>query len=160
MNDGHVRLTDFDLCIMNSDFQPQMVSISPNDTPPRGRNAKSRRGTAPCAGGRQSPEHGPQMLLVLSGEPQLRTNSFVGTEEYLSPEVIQGNSHGAAVDWWSLGILIYELIYGTTPFKGQRRSETFSNIVKVCFRSVQSVHDVFVVLCAVEQRLCPLKNTD
>jgi phototropin len=89
-----------------------------------------RRGSggAPCYGARGAASRNG---LVLSGEPQLRTNSFVGTEEYLSPEVIQGNSHGAAVDWWSLGILIYELIYGTTPFKGQRRSETFSNVVKV-----------------------------
>lgn len=131
MSDGHVRLTDFDLCILNPDFQPEMVPISRDGSPvTRGRHVKGRRATAPCAGGRNSP-HAPQQMLVLSGEPQIRTNSFVGTEEYLSPEVIQGNSHGAAVDWWSLGVLIYELIYGTTPFKGQRRSETFSNIVKV-----------------------------
>lgn len=132
MSDGHVRLTDFDLCIMNADFQPEMVPVAVDGAAPptRGRQVKGRRSATPCAGGRNSP-HSPPQLLVLSGEPQLRTNSFVGTEEYLSPEVIQGNSHGAAVDWWSLGILIYELIYGTTPFKGQRRSETFSNIVKV-----------------------------
>ena len=40
----------------------------------------------------------------------LRTNSFVGTEEYICPEVIEGVSHTAAVDWWTLGILIYEMI--------------------------------------------------
>lgn len=34
------------------------------------------------------------------------------------------------VDWWSLGILIYELLYGTTPFRGARRDETFENIIK------------------------------
>lgn len=36
----------------------------------------------------------------------------------------------AAVDWWSLGILIFELLYGTTPFRGARRDETFENIIK------------------------------
>nr|AML78144.1 putative LOV domain-containing protein [Ulvella endozoica] len=128
MGDGHVRLTDFDLCILNPDFQPEMVPLTGDTSPTaRARQMKGRRPGAPCVGGRSG---SPRQPLVLSGEPQLRTNSFVGTEEYLSPEVIQGNSHGAAVDWWSLGILIYELIYGTTPFKGQRRSETFSNIVK------------------------------
>ena len=40
----------------------------------------------------------------------LRTNSFVGTEEYICPEVIKGCGHTSAVDWWTLGILIYEMI--------------------------------------------------
>lgn len=129
MADGHTRVTDFDLCILNADFQPEMIPM-PTEGGSRQRLAKARRQSSVCSGGRSSSSKVP---LVLAGEPQLRTNSFVGTEEYLSPEVIQGNSHGAAVDWWSLGILIFELVYGTTPFKGQRRSETFSNIVKVPF---------------------------
>nr|AHZ63927.1 phototropin [Percursaria percursa] len=126
MADGHTRVTDFDLCILNADFQPEMIAM-PGEGGPRQRQPKARRQGSVCSGGRGSSSRVP---MVLAGEPPLRTNSFVGTEEYLSPEVIQGNSHGAAVDWWSLGILIFELVYGTTPFKGQRRSETFSNIVK------------------------------
>jgi protein-serine/threonine kinase len=59
-----------------------------------------------------------------------RTNSFVGTEEYIAPEVIKGNGHTSAVDWWTLGILIYEMLYGTTPFKGRNRNQTFQNILK------------------------------
>ena len=39
-----------------------------------------------------------------------RTNSFVGTEEYIAPEVIKGCVHTSAVDWWTLGILVYEMI--------------------------------------------------
>jgi protein-serine/threonine kinase len=39
-----------------------------------------------------------------------RTNSFVGTEEYISPEVIAGKGHTANVDWWTLGILLYEML--------------------------------------------------
>ena len=34
------------------------------------------------------------------------------------------------VDWWSFGILIYELLYGCTPFRGKKRDETFNNILK------------------------------
>ena len=59
-----------------------------------------------------------------------RTNSFVGTEEYIAPEVIKGCGHTSAVDWWTLGILIYEMLFGTTPFKGKNRNGTFSNILR------------------------------
>jgi protein-serine/threonine kinase len=59
-----------------------------------------------------------------------RTNSFVGTEEYIAPEVIRGNGHTSAVDWWTLGILIYEMLFGTTPFKGKNRNATFANILR------------------------------
>lgn len=59
-----------------------------------------------------------------------RTNSFVGTEEYIAPEVIRGKGHTSLVDWWTLGIFIYEMLYGTTPFKGADRKKTFSNVLK------------------------------
>src|SRR3954470_20128683 len=59
-----------------------------------------------------------------------RTNSFVGTEEYIAPEVIKGCGHTSAVDWCTLGILIYEMLFGTTPFKGKNRNATFTNILR------------------------------
>jgi serine/threonine protein kinase len=59
-----------------------------------------------------------------------KSNSFVGTEEYLAPEVVAGTSHNATVDWWTFGILLYEMLYGTTPFRGTTRDDTFSNIRK------------------------------
>lgn len=73
-----------------------------------------------------------------------RTNSFVGTEEYISPDVIRGNGHSVSVDWWTLGILLYEMLYGCTPFKGNDINETFSNILKkdVSFLSNPSVSRV------------------
>ncbi|KAJ2779521.1 serine/threonine protein kinase, AGC [Coemansia javaensis] len=60
----------------------------------------------------------------------LRTNSFVGTEEYIAPEVIKGVGHSSAVDWWTLGVLIFEMLFGSTPFKGTNRNATFRNILK------------------------------
>ncbi|KAJ3069589.1 hypothetical protein HDU98_007360 [Podochytrium sp. JEL0797] len=59
----------------------------------------------------------------------LRTNSFVGTEEYIAPEVIRGTGHTSAVDFWTLGILMYEMMFATTPFKGSNRNATFYNVI-------------------------------
>ncbi|XP_051118773.1 serine/threonine-protein kinase UCNL [Andrographis paniculata] len=58
-----------------------------------------------------------------------RSNSFVGTEEYVSPEVIRGDGHEFAIDWWAVGVLSYEMLYGSTPFKGKTRRETFQRIL-------------------------------
>lgn len=42
--------------------------------------------------------------------PDLVTNSFVGTEEYIAPEVLIGYGHTSSVDWWTYGILLYEML--------------------------------------------------
>ena len=63
-----------------------------------------------------------------SFEPKFVTNSFVGTEDYIAPEVISGAGHTGTVDWWTLGILIYEMIFGKTPFHGTSQRETFKHI--------------------------------
>jgi protein-serine/threonine kinase len=51
-----------------------------------------------------------------------RTNSFVGTEEYIAPEVIKGCGHTSAVDWWTLGILVYEMIVRFQACKGESQT--------------------------------------
>lgn len=43
-------------------------------------------------------------------------NSFCGTAEYLAPEMLIGNGHDYMVDWWALGILLYEMLVGIPPF--------------------------------------------
>mmetsp|Transcript_23636 Transcript_23636/g.56414 ORF Transcript_23636/g.56414 Transcript_23636/m.56414 type:complete len:398 (-) Transcript_23636:23-1216(-) len=63
-----------------------------------------------------------------TGQIMIDTNSFVGTEEYIAPEVIKGSGQSSAVDWWTFGILVYEMAYGFTPFKGDTQHATFSNI--------------------------------
>ncbi|KAK3130391.1 hypothetical protein QOZ80_6BG0492920 [Eleusine coracana subsp. coracana] len=64
-----------------------------------------------------------------TSEEAARSFSFVGTEEYVAPEVVRGDGHGFAVDWWALGILVYEMACGRTPFRGRTRGETFRNVL-------------------------------
>merc|ERR1719276_340421 len=49
-------------------------------------------------------------------EPGARTYTLCGTPEYIAPEVLLNKGHGKPVDWWTLGILIYEMICGQPPF--------------------------------------------
>jgi serine/threonine protein kinase len=66
----------------------------------------------------------------LVGVPKMRSTSFVGTDEYIAPEVITCRGYSSSVDWWSLGIFVYELSYGRTPFASKNRNTCFKKIVE------------------------------
>eukprot|EP00250_Pteridium_aquilinum_P013007 c21075_g1_i2 orf=1221-2930(+) len=85
---------------------------------------------------------GATTLLELLAEPtSARSMSFVGTHEYLAPEIILGEGHGSAVDWWTFGIFLYELLYGRTPFKGTDNDATLTNVVTQLLRFPGSIND-------------------
>lgn len=154
--DGHIMLSDFDLSLqcavcptlvksMNLDFgssknsgyrvQPSCIEptciqpscYQPTCFSPRFFNkSKNKKATS------NSNEVCNLVIPLpeLIAEPtNARSMSFVGTHEYLAPEIIKGEGHGSAVDWWTFGIFLYELLFGKTPFKGSGNRATLFNVV-------------------------------
>ncbi|CAI9755083.1 unnamed protein product [Fraxinus pennsylvanica] len=156
-DDGHIMLSDFDLslrcavsptlvktsslesepvqkssgycirpaCIEPACIQPSCV-VPTTCFSPRLFSSKSKKDRKP------KHEIGNQVtpLPELVAEPtNARSMSFVGTHEYLAPEIIKNEGHGSAVDWWTFGIFLYELLFGKTPFKGSNNRATLFNVV-------------------------------
>lgn len=59
-----------------------------------------------------------------------KTYSFCGTVEYMAPEVVNRKGHSFAADWWSFGVVMFEMLTGSLPFQGPNRKETMTQILK------------------------------
>lgn len=131
-SDGHIMLTDFDLSLC-SDAIPAVESPDFSPDPLSSPRAAPRR-ILSCIPNRLFRSRKIQTLAanrMFVAEPvSARSCSFVGTHEYVAPEVASGRDHGNAVDWWAFGIFIYEMIYGRTPFAGVNNETTLRNIAK------------------------------
>nr|AML77445.1 putative LOV domain-containing protein [Portulaca pilosa] len=112
-SNGHISLTDFDLSCLTS-CKPQL--LLPGIHEKKKKHHKTQQKT--------------QQTPIFLAEPMRASNSFVGTEEYIAPEIITGAGHTSAVDWWALGILLYEMLYSYTPFRGKTRQRTFTNVLQ------------------------------
>ncbi|XP_039124873.1 protein kinase PINOID 2 [Dioscorea cayenensis subsp. rotundata] len=160
-DDGHIMLSDFDLSL-KCDVVPRVFKQRHAEKSSNNNNSKNNKGGSSgiqpvlsCFYGGASKctrmnrydedeEIDQDMETELVAEPfSARSKSFVGTHEYLAPEVISGLGHGSAVDWWTLGVFLYEMLYGRTPFKGENNEKTLINIIKqpVSFPKVAAVSE-------------------
>ncbi|TYI63714.1 hypothetical protein E1A91_D09G035500v1 [Gossypium mustelinum] len=160
--DGHIMLSDFDLslrcavsptlvkssnstlesknsayCAQPACIEPTCVMqpdcIQPACFGPRFFSSKQKKEKKSKV--KNETNHQVSPLPELIAEPtNARSMSFVGTHEYLAPEIIKGEGHGSAVDWWTFGIFLYELLFGKTPFKGAGNRATLFNVVGLPLR--------------------------
>lgn len=106
-HDGHIKLTDFGLSKIGLINNTIDLSGPESDASPR-----------------KSSRH-----FQKSKEEERIRHSAVGTPDYLAPEILLGTEHGYAADWWSVGIILFELITGIPPFTAARPEIIFDNIL-------------------------------
>jgi protein-serine/threonine kinase len=96
---GHIMLTDFDLSVYT--------------------NSKSNLKLV---------ERPYTHLNGVCTEPIIISNKLYGTPHYMAPEIIEGKSYGPIIDWWSFGILIFEMLHGFPPFEGDKVTDIFRSV--------------------------------
>lgn len=68
--------------------------------------------------------------FALSKEVHGKTFTTCGTSEYMAPEILVGTGHTRAVDWWALGVMVFELMVGQSPFASESPMDVYSNVMR------------------------------
>lgn len=137
--DGHIMLTDFGVAKQcKSCMQPTPAKLlTPDSKPSTVRNASlegrglpasvQQRGLSSRAG---TPSSTPALGEFPDTDSTSRKNSFAGTQQYMSPEMLQGSANGNATDWWSFGVWLFEMANGRRPFEADNEYVLYQSIVE------------------------------
>ena len=114
-NKGHLKLSDFGLCkISDSKMYPLTSSLEPTLDPTTFEIIPSNKKIE---------------LNKLKRKNRITALSLVRTIDYIAPEVYEGNGYGMEIDWWSLGVILYEMMIGYPAFFSQTQNETKNKIM-------------------------------
>ena len=128
---GHIQLSDFGLAkiadknffpLTVKDSQPQKIINTPSDsiTTANTNNSKNQNVNS----------KNKNNLKKLPKKNRLIAYSTVGTPDYIAPEVFSQNGYGEEADWWSIGVMFFEMVVGFPPFFSEKPSDTCKKIVK------------------------------
>ncbi|EXJ93195.1 AGC/NDR/NDR protein kinase [Capronia epimyces CBS 606.96] len=192
--DGHLKISDFGLAFdgewthdqkfyqENRHSLLEQLGIHPegDEQDRREREEREARPTGPCSSLRGCPQHAREISPFRDepamGEPILDwrnrsqrrrlARSVVGTSQYMAPEVIRGEMYDGRCDWWSIAIIMYECLYGFTPFACEDRHQTKLKILQhkktlvfpetgtVAGPSIEAMDLMMQILVEKEKRLC------
>ncbi|TDH68557.1 hypothetical protein CCR75_000294 [Bremia lactucae] len=121
---GHVKLTDFGL-------SKEAVTISDTDSEPDDISMSQDADLLAATLLRELPHHDqPRRSVSIKKKSAFNTYGRCGTPDYLAPEIILGLPHGPPVDYWALGIILYEMLVGFPPFNDDTVDAIFHNIIE------------------------------
>ena len=123
--DGHIKLSDFglskklDLKLLDNHLQNELKNFGSNS------NTNNIRGNKNMSYAQQFS----QFKNMKSKKRRAFAFSTVGTPDYIAPEVIRQKGYGQEIDWWSLGVIMFEMMIGYPPFFSETSTETCKKIL-------------------------------
>eukprot|EP01052_Picozoa_sp_SAG31_P012643 SAG31_NODE_744_length_12415_cov_74.120900_2_plen_1183_part_00 len=132
---GHLRLTDFDLSQTADEAATTIkadgggIGVSQKVHDLLMAQQEHEDASLKVAAATSGRSNDPSATSAPGLNNYARFDSFVGTIEYMAPEVVQGTGHSFTVDWWIYGCMLYEMVTGVTPFRGKDAKATFDKIL-------------------------------